>query len=151
MLRRPPRSTRTDTLFPDTTLVRSDIDELAAKTTAVACEDHGVTARAHVGDVADRQDMEALAERVHDDHGVLDVVVNNAGVGMSGRLADMSLDDWEWIRSINLDGVVHGCRLFGAPMAERGRGHVVNVASGLAYLPRSTEIAYCTTKPAEER
>src|SRR3546814_223265 len=67
---------------------------------------------------------------------------------MSGRLADMSLDDWEWIRSINLDGVVHGCRLFGAPMAERGRGHVVNVASGLAYLPRSTEIAYCTTKAA---
>src|SRR3546814_15745193 len=90
--------------------------------------------------------MEALAERVHDDHGVLDVVVNNAGVGMSGRLADMSLDDWEWIRSINLDGVVHGCRLFGAPMAERGRGHVVNVASGLAYLHRSPGIATFTTK-----
>src|SRR3546814_17707348 len=93
--------------------------------------------------------MEALAERVHHDHGVLDVVVNNAGVGMSGRLADMSLDDWEWIRSINLDGVVHGCRLFGAPMAERGRGHVVNVASGLAYLTRSTEIASC--RSAERR
>lgn len=125
-----------------------DIDELAAKTTAVACEDRGVASRTHVCDVADRAAMEALAERVHDEHGVLDVVVNNAGVGMSGRLADMSLDDWEWIRSINLDGVVHGCRLFGAPMAERGRGHVVNVASGLAFLPRSTEIAYCTTKAA---
>src|SRR3546814_14776393 len=77
-----------------------DIDELAAKTTAVACEDHGVTARAHVCDVADRQAMAALAERVHDDHGVPDVVVNNAGVGMSGRLAAMSRDDWGWIRPI---------------------------------------------------
>lgn len=125
-----------------------DIDELAAKPTAAACEDRGVASRAHVCDVADRGAMEALADRVHDEHGVLDVVVNNAGVGMSGRLADMSLDDWEWIRSINLDGVVNGCRLFGAPMAEQGRGHVVNIASGLAYLPRSTEIAYCTTKAA---
>src|SRR3546814_13722958 len=99
-----------------------DIDELAAKTTAVACEDHGVTARAHVCDVADRQAMEALAERVHDDHGVLDVVVNNAGVGMSGRLADMSPDDCEWIRSINLDGPVPGIRLFGGPDARARRG-----------------------------
>jgi len=125
-----------------------DLDEVAAKTTAVACEDRGVSSRAHACDVADRRAMEALAEHVHAEHGVLDVVVNNAGVGMSGRLADMSLEDWEWIRSVNLDGVVHGCRLFGVPMAERGRGHVVNIASGLAYLPRSTEIAYCTTKAA---
>src|SRR3546814_15202328 len=102
-----------------------DIDELAAKTTAVACEDHGVTARAHVCDVADRQAMEALAEPVHDDHGVLDVVVNNAGVGMSGRLADISLDELDWIRSINLDVVLHGLRLFQSPLALLARGHWV--------------------------
>ena len=47
-----------------------------------------------------------------------------------------------------LDGVVHGCRLFGPAMVERGRGHVVIVSSGLGYTPRATEPGYVTTKAA---
>lgn len=125
-----------------------DIDEIAAKTTAASCEDLGAASAVYVCDVADRSAMEQLAAQVHASHGVLDVLVKNAGVGMSGRFEDMTLDDWDWIRSINLDGVVHGCHVFGTAMAERGRGHIVNVSSGLAFLPRSTEIAYCTTKAA---
>lgn len=125
-----------------------DIDEIGAKTTAAACEDLGAAAGVYVCDVADRAAMEELAAEVHRVHGALDILVNNAGVGMSGRFGDMTLDDWEWIRSINLDGVVHGCHVFGKAMADRGRGHIVNVSSGLAFLPRSSEIAYCTTKAA---
>jgi NAD(P)-dependent dehydrogenase (short-subunit alcohol dehydrogenase family) len=60
----------------------------------------------------------------------------------------MTLDDWEWIRSINLDGVVHGCHAFGPAMLGAGRGHIVNMSSGLGYILHSTEIAYCTTKAA---
>jgi 2-hydroxycyclohexanecarboxyl-CoA dehydrogenase len=65
---------------------------------------------------------------------------------MTGHFTDTSLDDWAWVRSINLDGVVHGCALFGPPMLERGRGHVVNVSSALGYLATVTEPAYVTTK-----
>jgi NAD(P)-dependent dehydrogenase (short-subunit alcohol dehydrogenase family) len=60
----------------------------------------------------------------------------------------MSPDDWEWILGINLMGVVHGCQAFGPAMVERGRGHVVNLSSGLAYMPRATEPGYVTTKAA---
>jgi 2-hydroxycyclohexanecarboxyl-CoA dehydrogenase len=95
-------------------------------------------------DVRDTAAMEALAKRV----GSVDVLVNNAGVGMSARLLDMEPDDWEWIRSVNLDGVINGCRAFGPGMVERGRGHVVNVSSGLAYAYTPTEVAYVTTKAA---
>jgi len=130
------------------TVLCVDVDEIGAKATAASCEDMGAASAAHVCDVADLAAMEELATEVHRVHGVLDILVNNAGVGMSGRFADMTSGDWEWIRSINLDGVVHGCHVFGAVMAERGHGHVVNVSSGLAFLPRSTEIAYCTTKAA---
>jgi NAD(P)-dependent dehydrogenase (short-subunit alcohol dehydrogenase family) len=125
-----------------------DLDESTAKTTADACRDHGVESVAYTCDVADAAAMADLADQVGREHGALGVLVNNAGVGMSGGFADMTLDDWEWIRSFNLDGVVHGCNAFGPAMLAEGRGHIVNMSSGLAYLLHSTEVAYCTTKAA---
>jgi 2-hydroxycyclohexanecarboxyl-CoA dehydrogenase len=124
-----------------------DIDEVAAERTAAECREAGsAIAGARRVDVADRAAMEALAADVHATHGPLDVLVNNAGVGLTGRFTDTSLDDWAWIRSVNLDGVVHGCALFGPPMLERRRGHVVNVASALGYVATVTEPEYVTTK-----
>src|SRR3546814_218201 len=125
-----------------------DRDEVTVETTVVSCLDHGVEAAAYVCDVADRAAMADLAERVEREHGALGVLVNNAGVGMSGGFGDMSLDDWEWIRSINLDGVLNGCHAFGPAMIAAGRGQIVNMSSGLGYLPRASEVAYCTTKAA---
>ncbi len=60
----------------------------------------------------------------------------------------MTADEWAFIRSINLDGVVNGCSAFTPPMLSAGRGHVVNVSSGLAFLPTAGESAYATTKAA---
>ena len=98
----------------------------------------------HDCDVADADAMLALAEAV----GPVDVLVNNAGVGIAGPFLEASLEDWQWLRSINLDGVVHGCMAFGPGMVERGRGHVVNVASGAAYIPNREMAAYCASKAA---
>jgi short-subunit dehydrogenase len=67
---------------------------------------------------------------------------------MSGPFIDMSAADWAWIRSINLDGAVNGCAAFGPAMLERRRGHVVNMSSGLGYLPTPNEPAYVATKAA---
>lgn len=130
------------------TVLCVDLDETTAKTTVDTCRDHGVDASAYVCDVADRAAVLELADQVGREHGPLTVLVNNAGVGMSGGFADMTLADWEWIRSINLDGVVHGCHAFGPAMLAAGKGHIVNMSSGLAYVPRSSEVAYCTTKAA---
>ena len=60
----------------------------------------------------------------------------------------MTADEWASIRSVNLDGVVNGCSAFTPPMLSAGRGHVVNVSSGLAFLPTAGESAYATTKAA---
>ena len=127
----------------------ADIDVEGAEKTAAMCEERGASsARAFALDVADRDAFAALAEEVQGHHGVVDVLVNNAGVGMSGRFLDMQPGDWNWIRSINLDGVVNGCAAFGPAMVERGSGHVVNVSSGLGYTPTATEPAYVATKAA---
>jgi 2-hydroxycyclohexanecarboxyl-CoA dehydrogenase len=129
-------------------VVAVDLDADTADKTAVACGEVGRDAFAESCDVADLDAMRALADRVHAAHGPLDVLVNNAGVGMSARFAAMTIDDWRWIRGVNLDGVVHGCQVFGPVMLAEGRGHVVNLSSALGYTPRATEAAYVTTKAA---
>jgi NAD(P)-dependent dehydrogenase (short-subunit alcohol dehydrogenase family) len=67
-----------------------------------------------VADVSDWQAMQALAERVHKQYGVLDILVNNAGVATAGDFLSTPIEDWNWVFSINVMGVVHGCKAFGA-------------------------------------
>lgn len=124
-------------------VVALDVDEPAGD--AVASDTGGLSLTV---DVAHAGGMEAAATTVVEKLGPPDVLVNNAGVGMSGRFLDTSEEDWRWIIDINLGGVLNGCRAFGPAMVGRGRGHVVNVSSGLAFTPRATEPAYVTTKAA---
>jgi len=129
-------------------VVAVDIDPDSAHATADACNAAGGIAEARTCDVADAGAVEALAGEIEASLGPVDVIVNNAGVGVAGPFLDNSLEDWEWLRSINLDGVVSGCRAFGGPMVERGRGHVINIASGAGYIANRNMAAYCATKSA---
>ncbi|MET9695515.1 SDR family oxidoreductase [Streptomyces sp. NPDC006529] len=100
-------------------------------------------------DVADEQAMEKLAEKVAAEYGIVDVLVNNAGIGLSGPFLETSSEDWKKVLDVNLWGVIHGCRIFGKQMADRGQGgHIVNTASAAAYLPTKSLPAYSTSKAA---
>lgn len=99
-------------------------------------------------DVSDREQMRDFAVRVHAAFGALDVLVNNAGVGISGGVLETPLDDWEWVWRINVMGVVHGVHFFVPPMVARGRGAVVNVSSILGYFPAALVPAYVASKHA---
>ncbi|MEV1052665.1 SDR family oxidoreductase [Streptomyces sp. NPDC049887] len=100
-------------------------------------------------DVSDEAAMEKLAEKVAGEYGVVDVLVNNAGVGLAGSFLDTTTDDWRRVLDVNLWGVIHGCRIFGGQMAERGQGgHIVNTASAAAFQPSRALPAYATSKAA---
>ncbi|AGS70583.1 SDR family oxidoreductase [Streptomyces collinus] len=123
--------------------------EAAARTAELSRLIGAADAWAETADVSDEHAMEKLAERVHRDHGVLDVLVNNAGIGLSGSFFTTTTEDWRRVLDVNLWGVIHGCRLFGARMAERGQGgHIVNIASAAAYQPSRALPAYSTSKAA---
>ncbi|MFF8591657.1 SDR family oxidoreductase [Streptomyces sp. NPDC015220] len=131
-------------------VVAVDRDAEAAARTAELCRPLGAPAAwAEPVDVSDGRAMEKLAEKVAAEYGVVDVLVNNAGIGMAGSFLDHTPEDWKKVLDVNLWGVIHGCRLFGGQMAERGQGgHIVNTASAAAYQPSRTLSAYSTSKAA---
>ncbi|MGP2438732.1 SDR family NAD(P)-dependent oxidoreductase, partial [Streptomyces sp. JW3] len=131
-------------------VVAVDRNGAAALDTAERARAAGAQAAwAETTDVSDEQAMEKLAGKVAAEHGVLDILVNNAGIGLSGSFFDTTPEDWRDVLGVNLWGVIHGCRLLGRPMAERGQGgHIVNVASAAAYQPSRLLPAYGASKAA---
>lgn len=102
-----------------------------------------------VVDVADREAMQAFAEGVLERFGPPRILVNNAGVAVSARSIDTTLDDWDWLTGINILGVCYGIRLFGPAMeAADGRSHIVNVASAAGLTGAPAMPAYSMTKCA---
>lgn len=128
------------------------VDRDAAGATAVAERARSAGAAeawAETVDVGDAGAMENLAERVASAYGTVDVLMNNAGVGLAGPFLDTGVEEWRAVLDANLWGVIHGCRLFGAQMAERGEGgHIVNTASAAAFQPSRLLPAYSTSKAA---
>jgi short-subunit dehydrogenase len=88
-------------------------------------------------DVADEKSVFGWADRVVADHGAVHLVVNNAGVALSGTVEALSLDDYRWIMDINFWGVVYGTKAFLPHLQAAGEGHVVNLSSifGVAAQP----------------
>jgi NAD(P)-dependent dehydrogenase (short-subunit alcohol dehydrogenase family)/pimeloyl-ACP methyl ester carboxylesterase len=130
-------------------VVVSDINEATVRATTAEIAARGGLAHAYTLDVSDAGAVEAFATEVCDEHGVPDIVVNNAGIGQAGRFIDTPADQWERVLDVNLGGVVNGCRAFARRLVDRGTGgHIVNVASSAAYTPSQSLNAYCTSKAA---
>ena len=102
------------------------------KQTAEACRAIGGGVAVAYCDVADPDAVADLTASVHAEP-ALDVLVNNAGVGLTGELLGMTFADWQWVRSVNLDGPVLPTSVRAGHDRQR-HGHVVNVSSALAYV-----------------
>ena len=127
----------------------SDVNEAGVKETAAAIAARGGIAHAYTLDVADADAVERFADEICAEHGVPDIVVNNAGVGHTGMFLDTPADEYDRVLDINFGGVVNGCRSFGRRLVDRGiGGHIVNVSSMAAYSPQQSMNAYATSKAA---
>ncbi len=127
-------------------LIICDVDEDGLEKTSAEIDQIAQCLLARRVDVASRDEMAALSEEVQSRFDAVDILVNNAGVGLSGGVLDLELADWDWILSINLWGVIHGCHYFVPPMVDRGQGgHVVNLSSFLGFWGIPRAIAYSTS------
>ncbi len=130
-------------------LVLCDVNEAGLADTASQLRALGRAVLTRRVDVSKEGEMREFADVVHGEREAVDLLINNAGVGLGAGFLDTSLEDWEWILGINLRGVILGCHFFIPKMVARGRGgHVVNVSSMAALAPSETLSAYSTTKCA---
>ncbi len=126
-------------------VIVTDIDAASARATAALI---GPSSRSASLDVRDADTFAACVREILDEHGHLDMLVNNAGIPISGEVQDLSLGHWDRIIDVNLRGVIHGVAAAYPAMQRRGSGAIVNVSSiaGLALGPLGTP--YATTKHA---
>jgi NAD(P)-dependent dehydrogenase (short-subunit alcohol dehydrogenase family) len=114
-------------------LALADVNEAGLKETLVLVSQAGGQGFVQRCDVRDYSQLTALAQACEEKFGGIDVIVNNAGVAAGGFFAELSLEDWEWQLSINLMGVVKGCKAF-LPLLERSKGRIINIASMAALM-----------------
>jgi NAD(P)-dependent dehydrogenase (short-subunit alcohol dehydrogenase family) len=129
-------------------VVCSDIDEAAARATADAIVADGGQATSLRCDVSQVDDVALLATEAQDWFGgPPTLVINNAGVGAGGMpIGEVSLDEWQWVLSINLWGPIHGCHVFAPILREAGYGGIINVASAAAFGAAPGMAAYNVSK-----
>jgi meso-butanediol dehydrogenase/(S,S)-butanediol dehydrogenase/diacetyl reductase len=114
------------------------VEEFVAKGATVVCsdvdEDAGAAVAERVGcdfrpaDVSDYEQVLHLVEYAVEEHGKLDVMVNNAGVGSETSVGEMSIEEWNRVVDVDLDGVMHGTKA-ALPHLDETDGCVVNVGS----------------------
>jgi NAD(P)-dependent dehydrogenase (short-subunit alcohol dehydrogenase family) len=126
----------------------SDINEAGLNETVALLKELGADVKADKLDVSDRAAFLAYADEVVEHFGRVNVIINNAGVTMTGDFEDMTLEEYDWLMGINLNGVVTGTKAFLPHLIASGDGHVVNISSlfGLVSMPGQT--AYNASKYA---
>jgi NAD(P)-dependent dehydrogenase (short-subunit alcohol dehydrogenase family) len=125
-------------------VVVADIEAAAASAAAAVLPG----ARAATVDVRDGAAVAALVDDVVAEHGRLDVMVNNAGIGVGGDVLELSLAHWDRVIDVNLRGVVHGVAAAYPVMARQRGGHIVNIASLAGLVPSPLLTPYSATKHA---
>ena len=130
------------------TVVLADVDRQGAERQAAALTARG-TGQA-VGVHLDVRDAAAVAALVRDtarEHGRLDLMVNNAGIAVTGEPEELTLEHWDRIVDVNLRGVVAGCHAAYPLMKQQGGGQILNTASVAGLLPCPGPMApYSMTK-----
>jgi short-subunit dehydrogenase len=126
-------------------LALSDVNRAGLEGTLAAlpaaCERRG-----YALDVASREAVFAHAAEVHRDFGAVDLLVNNAGTTVVGNFEELALEEIEWLLSINLWGVIYGCKAFVPGMLGRRSGCIVNLSSVFGMIAVPGQSAYHISK-----
>lgn len=123
----------------------ADIDLAAAQAVAAAC---GTQAAAVKLDVRDAKAFQKCVDAIVQQHGHLDYLFNNAGIGIAGEASEIPAEAWQRIIDININGTLNGVAAAYPQMLRQGRGHIINTASLAGLGPAPLLTPYAMTKHA---
>lgn len=126
-------------------VMASDVDQNGLEETLELASDPERVKTAQV-DVSDEAAVRAYAQRIVAEHGAPDLLINNAGIALSGRVWEMTSDDLRQIMDVNYWGVVHCTQAFLPDMMERDRGCLVNISSIFGIVGFPAMAAYNSSK-----
>ncbi|WP_116366446.1 SDR family NAD(P)-dependent oxidoreductase [Parahaliea mediterranea] len=126
-------------------LYLSDVDEAGLAETRAALSGSAAVDTRRV-DVADKAAVDAWATAIGEREGRIDIVINNAGVGLSDRVDECRYEDVQWLMGINFWGVVHGTMAFLPLLGQSPQGHLVNISSIFGMIGVPTQSAYNAAK-----
>ena len=127
-------------------VVVTDIQDGAGKDVAAEIEAAGGNASFLHHDVTSEDEWISVVAAVMAEHDRLDVLVNNAGIGIGASIIEMSLADWQRQQAINLDGVFLGMKHCIPPMRDTGGGSIINMSSVAGLKGSARLAAYNATK-----
>jgi NAD(P)-dependent dehydrogenase (short-subunit alcohol dehydrogenase family) len=110
-------------------VVMADIQEDALEDAVKSLGNMGHEVLGVPTDVSKWDAIQALAEKTMAEFGAVNVVHNNAGVVVSGPIAELTLADWEWVLGVDLWSVIYGIKAFLPLIRQSGEGHIINTAS----------------------
>jgi short-subunit dehydrogenase len=124
----------------------ADVNETGLTETFEMVENTGVSVSKHLVDVSKLNQVQQFADEISVKHGKATHLVNNAGVGVIGSFEQLSLEDFEWLMSINFWGVVYGCKVFLPILKQQDSAHIVNISSVFGIIAPPEQTAYCASK-----
>ncbi len=127
-------------------LALSDVNEQGLQETADLVADKNAKVTTHIVDVANREQVYQHAEDVINQHGRVNIIINNAGVAVGDLIECVSYEDFEWVVGINFWGVVYGTKAFLPHLKKEPEGHIVNISSINGIVPNPYNGPYCATK-----
>jgi short-subunit dehydrogenase len=126
-----------------------DINEINLKETAALAGDHQGRLSIHIMNITDRDAISTLPEMVIQAHGVVDGVINNAGIIQRFvRINDLDFKEIERVINVNFWGMVNVTKIFLPYLLKRPEAHIVNTSSMGGYLPVPGQTAYGASKAA---
>ena len=99
-------------------------------------------------DVRDREAVKAMVQRAVEEFGGVDVLVNNAGLGLNAPIAEGSLENMRYVLEVNLFGAIHAIQAVAPHMKKQGGGAIVNVSSVAGRISTPYNGIYSGTKAA---
>jgi NAD(P)-dependent dehydrogenase (short-subunit alcohol dehydrogenase family) len=127
-------------------VVLVDINEAGARESAALIAQQGGSASMEVADVTSKSDVDALADRVVDAHGHVDILVNSAGSAFRSPAEEFPEERFDFILALNLKGTYLCCQAFGRKMLAQGKGSIINLASIGSFVAYPWASAYLASK-----